>query len=154
MTSEFAIALHILGSLTSRGGGPLTSDQMADTYDTHAVVIRRVQSKLNKAGLIRTRRGAGGGSVLAREPADISLREAYEAVAPEPRLLPQNPDSCKEAVPVVMGEYVSEICAEAEQALLARLETITIKQMDRTIRTRIRKAMTVSQGARGRGSAP
>ncbi|MEM9295524.1 MAG: Rrf2 family transcriptional regulator [Planctomycetota bacterium] len=145
MTSDFAIALHILGFLTSKGGGPLTSDQMARTYGTNAVVIRRVQSKLNKARLIETRRGLGGGCFLARKPEDINLREAYEAVTPEPQLLARHPVSCEEAVPVVLGRFVNEVCADAERALLGRLESITIKAMDKAIRSRIRKTLRASR---------
>ncbi|MEM7167982.1 MAG: Rrf2 family transcriptional regulator, partial [Planctomycetota bacterium] len=96
MTSDFAIALHILGFLTSRDGGPLTSEEMARTYDTNAVVIRRVQSKLRKAGLIETRRGVNGGSILARKPEDIDLREAYAAVSPEPADEPDETDDDEE----------------------------------------------------------
>ncbi|MEN1704652.1 MAG: Rrf2 family transcriptional regulator [Planctomycetota bacterium] len=153
MTSDFAIALHILGFLTSKGGGPLTSDQMARTYGTNAVVIRRVQSKLNKAGLIETRRGAGGGCLLARKPDEINLRDAYEAVTPEPQLLARHPVSCEEAVPIVVGNFVNEICADAEQALLERLETISIKAMDQTIRARIRKTLRASRHSRRKRAA-
>jgi len=126
---------------------------MARTFGTNAVAIRRVQSRLGKAGLIRTRRGVGGGSLLAREPEDINLREAYEAVAPEPQLLARPPESCEEAVPMVMSDFVSEICAEAEQALLERLETVTIREMDKVIRARIRKTMKPSRKPRTRVSA-
>ncbi|MEM1185905.1 MAG: Rrf2 family transcriptional regulator [Planctomycetota bacterium] len=150
MTSEFAIALHVLGFLTSKDGGPLTSDQMARTYGTNAVVIRRVQSKLSKAGLIETRRGTGGGCFLARDPEDINLRDAYEAVMPEPEMLPRHPTSCQELVPVVVGQFVNEICSNAEEALLRQLESTTIKAMDRTIRGRIRKAVSASRSARKR----
>lgn len=150
MTSEFTIALHVLGFLTSRGGGPLTSEEMARTYGTNAVVIRRVVSKLSKAGLVETRRGAGGGVSLARAAGDINLREAYEAVMPEPEVLPRHPASCRELVPVVVGAFVNEICAGAEEALLCELESMTIEAMDRTIRGRIRKAMKASRSGRGR----
>ncbi|MEL6311370.1 MAG: Rrf2 family transcriptional regulator [Pseudomonadota bacterium] len=153
MTSDFAIALHILGFLTSRDGGPLTSDQMARTYGTNAVVIRRVQSKLKKAGLIETRLGVGGGCFLGRKPEDISLREAYEAVTPEPQLLARHPVSCDEVVPIVVGNFVNEICTDAEEALLERLETVTIRAMDKTLRARFRKAFRESRESPRRKAA-
>ncbi|MEM9064807.1 MAG: Rrf2 family transcriptional regulator [Planctomycetota bacterium] len=153
MTSDFPIALHVLGFLTSRGGGPLTSDQMAQTYGTNAVVIRRVQSKLRKAGLIETRCGAGGGCFLGRKPEDINMREAYEAVTPEPQLLARHPMSCEEVVPIVVGHFVNEICSDAEQALLERLESITIKEMDKTLRARFRKAFRASRDSQVKKAA-
>lgn len=148
MNSDFAIALHILGFLTSRGGGPLTSEEMARTYGTNAVVIRRVQSKLKKAGLIDTRRGAGGGCTLARDPEDINLRDAYEAVSLKPEVLPRHPTSCQELVPIVVGQFVNEMCGDAEEALLSQLESMTIEAMDRTIRSRLHDAMPSTQRTR------
>ena len=52
-----------------------------------------------------------------------------------------------------MGNFVNEICADAEQALLERLETITIKAMDKTIRTRIRKTLRSSRDRGARKAA-
>lgn len=122
-------------------------------YGTNPVVIRRVQSKLNKAGLIETRRGVNGGSVLARQPEDINLRDAYEAVSPEPQLLPRHPAGCEELIPIIVAQFVNEISYGAEAALLKQLESVTVKSMDRTIRGRIRNAMSASQNTRKRKDA-
>ncbi|MEL6330099.1 MAG: Rrf2 family transcriptional regulator [Planctomycetota bacterium] len=142
MTSDFAIALHILGFLASRRGEPLTSEEMARTYGTSPVIVRRVLGKLRRAGLVESRRGSGGGSVLARSPGAINLRQAYEAVSPEPRVLPRHPSRCNEVVPVVVSQFINDTCAEAERALLRSLEDVTVERMDRTVRSRIRRAMT------------
>lgn len=76
MTGRFTIALHLLGLLASKNGEPLTSEVMAKTYGTSPVVLRRVLAKLQRAGLVHTQRGVGGGSLLAREASQITLREA------------------------------------------------------------------------------
>ena len=42
--------------------------------------LEQIFQALRKAGLVRGKRGPGGGYTLARAPADISLREIVEAV--------------------------------------------------------------------------
>ncbi|MEM6338180.1 MAG: Rrf2 family transcriptional regulator, partial [Bacteroidota bacterium] len=129
--SQFTIALHILGFLAYRDGKPLTSDTLARTYGTSPVVLRRVLAKLQRAELVNTQRGPGGGSVLARSASAITLREAYEAVADDAQILPRHPGDCGVGPAAVLAEYVNGHCAEAEQVLLERLETVTIAEMDR-----------------------
>lgn len=140
MTSEFTIGLHVLGFLTARGGQPLTSELLARTYGTSPVVLRRVLSKLRKAGLIATRRGVGGGSVLARPASEISLLDAYSALTDSPVLLPRHPG--EHAGPAkVLAAYINGIYADAEAALLQRLASVSVEQMDEEVRPAICEAM-------------
>lgn len=136
MNSDFAIALHIVGFLTAREGQPLTSETLAQTYGTSPVVVRRVLSRLQHAGIVRTQRGIGGGSVLAQTPAAINLRQVYEAVTPNPQFLRRHPGE-ESGVAQVLGTYINELCEQAEQALLKRLESVTVKKMDAAVRPRI-----------------
>lgn len=140
MNSQLAIALHVMGFLASRGGEPLTSEILARTYGTHPVVLRRVLAKLKRAGLVSTRRGVGGGSVLARDAADIHLGEVYEAIRERPEILGRHPGDgdtgCGPVAQIVAG-YVNELTAEAERALLGRLEAVTVEEMDVEVRGRI-----------------
>ena len=135
------MALHIMGFLASRRGEALTSDVLAATYGTSPVVLRRVLAKLQKAGLVETRRGAKGGSVLARSPESINLRQVYEAVAGDVRLLPTFSDDSSGRVAPVLAAYVQELFADAEEALLATLEAETVANMDRNVRHRIITAL-------------
>jgi Rrf2 family protein len=141
LNSELAIALHILGFLASQRGRPLTSEKMASTYGTSPVVLRRVLSKLQHARLVETKRGAGGGSVLARSPDTINLRHAYEALKPKADLISRHPANNSEIIAGIVGEYVNEIYTDAEEALLETLQAITVAQMDRVVRKRIRKSI-------------
>ncbi|MEM9562290.1 MAG: Rrf2 family transcriptional regulator [Actinomycetota bacterium] len=140
MNNRLPIALHILGFLTARGGEPLTSDVMAETYGTSPVVLRRVLAQLQRAGLVETRRGANGGSVLARDPTSITIRQAYEAVTDDPEVLARHPTDCSGRIERTMGAFVNELMSDAEEALLTRLESVTIAEMDTEIRTRLRQA--------------
>ncbi|MEM8709693.1 MAG: Rrf2 family transcriptional regulator [Planctomycetota bacterium] len=139
MNSQLTIAFHIVGFLTSRRGDPLTSEVLAQTYGTSAVVLRRVLAKLQRAGLVETRRGVGGGSVLARDPEKMNLREVYEAVTEEADLLPRHPGANQAGVAPIVADYVNELYEEAELALLGRLEQVSVAQMDQVLGARIRK---------------
>ncbi|MEM7418035.1 MAG: Rrf2 family transcriptional regulator [Gemmatimonadota bacterium] len=144
MTSEFTIGLHVLGFLTARGGEPLTSEVLARTYGTSPVVLRRVLSKLRQAGLVATRRGVGGGSVLGRPSSEISLLDVYVALTDEPELLPRHPGE-NTGPAQVLAAYINGIYAEAEAALLERLATVSIEQMDSEVRPEICAALEASR---------
>jgi DNA-binding IscR family transcriptional regulator len=80
MNSRFAVATHILTLLYSMGNDPLTSEFIAGSVNTNPVVIRRLLSVLNKAGLTTGRLGAGGGATLARPATAITLLDVHRAV--------------------------------------------------------------------------
>jgi Rrf2 family protein len=85
--SRLTIAVHALAWLAlahRRGRDWLTSDEVAASVNTNPVILRRSLGDLHRAGLVAVRRGAGAGWRLAREPAQISLLQVYEAVTPEP----------------------------------------------------------------------
>lgn len=141
VNNQLPIALHIVGFLAASKGAPLTSERMAAIYGTSPVLLRRVLSKLQRAGLVVTQRGAKGGSVLAREASQISLREVFDAVREDKPLLSEYSTKCSGAVAPVLGNYLNELFADAEEALLDKLATVTVAQMDRTVRRRIMKAV-------------
>ncbi|MEM7049101.1 MAG: Rrf2 family transcriptional regulator [Acidobacteriota bacterium] len=141
MNSQLPMALHILGFLASREGEPLTSEVMAETYGTSPVVLRRVLVKLKRAGLVRTQRGVRGGSVLARAAEAINLREVYEAISEDSKLMPTYSKGCTGRVAPIIAAYVNELFSDAEEALLAKLEQATIAKMDRHVRSSIKSAL-------------
>jgi len=136
MTSDFSLALHILGFLTASADKPLTSEILAETYGTNPVVVRRVLSKLRNAGFIRTQRGTGGGSLLARESTGITIREVFESVHEKSGILPRPPG---ETGPVseIISSYVNDLLSKAEEALLEDLGRTTIAEMDEKVRPEI-----------------
>lgn len=79
--SQFSMAVHILTLLAGAGDENVKSECIAGSVNTNAVVIRRVLSQLNQAGLVRSQTGAFGGTRLAREPDRITLCEIYKAVS-------------------------------------------------------------------------
>ncbi len=79
--SQFSMAVHILALLAGAGDKKVKSEFIARSVNTNAVVIRRILSHLNQAGLVRSQTGASGGTMLARTPGEISLCDIYKALA-------------------------------------------------------------------------
>lgn len=80
ISSRFAVAVHILALLELQKGEPVTSESIAGSVNTNPAVVRRLLCKLAEAGLTTSRRGAGGGALLARPAGEITLRDVYRAV--------------------------------------------------------------------------
>lgn len=59
---------------------PLTSEYIAESVNTHPVFMRRILGMLNKAGLVTSQAGVGGGWRLRKAPEEITLLEVYRAV--------------------------------------------------------------------------
>ncbi|MCM3269658.1 Rrf2 family transcriptional regulator [Paenibacillus elgii] len=79
ISSRFSIAVHMLTLINVRTDHQLTSEQIADSVNTNAVIIRQISSLLKKAGLIEVKRGTGG-AYLLKEPSRISLYDIFNAV--------------------------------------------------------------------------
>lgn len=137
------MAAHVLGMLAwaeRSGRGALTSEYMASSIDTNPVVVRRIVGDLHRAGLVETRRGPGGGVVLARPPETVTLREAYEAVTAEGELLggyPAGGPNRKCPIAGVMADYLDEVTLAAEQAMLAELGESTLLRVADRIRAQL-----------------
>ena len=85
--SRLTIAVHALTWIAlaqQRGQEWLTSEQVAASVNTNAVIIRRSLGDLRRAGLVDVRHGAGAGWSMARAPEDITLLQVYDAVEQEP----------------------------------------------------------------------
>ena len=150
MNSRLTVAAHVLGLiayLEREEGRGATSDELAESVGTNAVVIRRVLGQLKHAGIIDSRRGAGGGSVLARDPGAITLRAVYDAVQDEGReLLGRHANGVGADCPVapVIAEYLDEVYLDAEEALKRALARVTIDSLSKDVMERVRARMAAA----------
>ncbi len=131
VNSRFAVAVHILALLAIEHKKELTtSEYVARSAGTHPVVIRRLLSRLGRAGLVTAQPGIHGGAQLARPPEEISLLDVYQAV--ETTYLfsfgdrPHNPGCiCGRNLEPVM----QEVFQNAERAMETALAGITVAQI-------------------------
>jgi Rrf2 family protein len=83
-TSEYTLRVVVfLGSLR---GTPATARQIAAATRVPEGYLSKVLQILSRAGMVRSQRGLHGGSVLARDPAEITVFEVVEAVSPLARI--------------------------------------------------------------------
>jgi len=149
MTSRFTMALHALGMIALEGERsgrrPVTSETLARSINTNAVVVRRVLADLRRAGLVETRRGAGGGVVLARPARKISLRCVWEALEGREQLFGRYPSGPNPRCPMgrCLADYLEDLYGQAEAALKASLGKVTLARLQRDIAGRLPSTPTV-----------
>lgn len=133
--SQFAVGTHILTLLAQTPEVSLTSERIAGSVNTNPVVIRRILGLLNKAGMVSSQPGTGGGWLLRRAPEAITLLEVYRAVD-EGHLLALHHRSPNPACLVGRNiqHSLEDIFSEAEQALEQVLATRTVAQVLQTVR--------------------
>jgi DNA-binding IscR family transcriptional regulator len=75
--SRFAVAVHVLTLMAWAEDESLKSEQVAESVNTNAVVIRRMVCELAEAGLVVSQKGSTGGSRLARNSQEITLLDVF-----------------------------------------------------------------------------
>ena len=82
ISSRFTVALHIFTCVdTFKDEYKVTSDFLAESIGTNPVIIRKILTQLQGAGLITVARGTGG-IKPTRDLSDISFYDVYQAIEP------------------------------------------------------------------------
>jgi DNA-binding IscR family transcriptional regulator len=81
---QFTVAAHIMAALGDRHGEEISSATLAESVNADPTFVRKSLSKLSKAGLVVTKRGKSGASLLSRSPRRITLLDIYRASAAPP----------------------------------------------------------------------
>lgn len=128
--SRLTIAVHALAWMAlaqRRGREILTSEEVAASVNTNAVIIRRSLGDLRRAGLVDVRHGAGAGWSLAHAPGEITLLDVYEAVEQDPLFGMHRTEPNLEC-PVGKGirPALGHVYGEIEQSLRKELERTSI----------------------------
>ncbi len=89
MSTRGRYGLRAMLGLARQGADePVLMEDLARREDLSVKYLHALLTKLKAAGLIRSVRGAGGGFVLARSPADIALNEILHALEGSLALVP------------------------------------------------------------------
>lgn len=136
MNTRFAVAVHMLAFLHLQDGTPASSELLASSVNTNPSLIRRLLLQLAKAGLVRSQMGTGGGALLARPSAKITLLDVYKAMDEETELFVLHSDpNPKCAVGRNIHSVLKARLDDAERALQMRLAKVTIDQLAGDITT-------------------
>ncbi len=117
------MGVHALAFLGLRSGECFTSQDIARSTNTNAVVVRRILAALHEAGLVTTHRGPNGGARLTRTPECISLAEIYRAVeSGDTFSMHHTPPNKRCPVGGIIQEALERVFDEAQEALEKELE--------------------------------
>lgn len=144
MDTRFSSAIHIL-IMIAGSDQPLTSEAIANSVGTNPSYIRKVTGLLKKKGLLDSRQGIHGFSLLI-PPEELSLYTIYQAINDSDEVhvfdLHQNPnDEC------IVGRHIRPVLAEAfrevEEKAERQLKQTTLADCMEKMRKEIDKRKTV-----------
>ncbi|MCH3955727.1 MAG: Rrf2 family transcriptional regulator [Eubacterium sp.] len=119
MDTKFSSAVHAL-ILISEAETPMNSEQIANSVGTNASYIRKLTTRLRKAGIIESHRGVSG-FTLNKEADEISMLDIYKAVMETDEIhlfdIHQNPnDQC------IVGHNIKPVLSSMFQDLEGQME--------------------------------
>lgn len=117
--THFSIAVHVLSALAYNQGGLVGSEDLAYTVGTNPSFLRGLIGELRDAGLVETRLGKGGGTMLAREAGKITLQDIYLATEKKPALTAHH---CDPNSKCVVAKRMDGILDELNQRIETTLE--------------------------------
>ena len=137
--SRLSGILHVLLHMAEQEG-PVTSEILARAMQTNPAVIRRIMAGLRERGYVRSEKGHGGGWVIARHLATITLRDIYEAIG-RPSLLAignrsAHPDCLVEQA---VNGALDGAFQDAEAILLKRLGDVTLAALSADFHMRLER---------------
>jgi Rrf2 family protein len=132
---QFTVAAHIMAALGYFQGEEISSAALAESVNADPTFVRKSLSKLSKAGLVVTKRGKSGASLLARPPRQITLLDIYRASAAPPTFaIHSYPVEKRCPVSCNLKECMSGVLAQAQYSFESSLATITLAHLVGQIR--------------------
>lgn len=134
--SRLSIVLHGLLHMQAQGK-PMTSAELALCMDTNPVVVRRTMAGLRDNGFVHSEKGHGGGWVIARPLAEISLLDIHESLG-EPDVIGfSNKDEMSGClIEQAVNRELDATMEEMRAVFNARMRTITLADIWESVRER------------------
>ena len=123
--------LHVLIHM-EKHEKPATSDAIAAMLQTNPVVVRRTMAGLRDAGYVTSEKGHGGGWVLARPLAEITLLDIHKALGnPDMFSIGLSGDNPACVIEQSVNVALADAITEAQALLLSRCGKITLADLAR-----------------------
>ncbi|HXE32466.1 MAG TPA: Rrf2 family transcriptional regulator [Verrucomicrobiae bacterium] len=136
---QFAVATHIMAALGYFQGAEISSAILAESVNADPTFVRKSLSKLSKAGLVVTKRGKSGASMLSRSPRQITLLDIYLASAAPPAFaIHSYPVDKRCPVSCHLKECMSGLLSQAQSSFERSLAKITLAHLVGRIRHKTR----------------
>ena len=115
----------------------MTSAELALCMDTNPVVVRRTMAGLRDSGFVHSEKGHGGGWVIARPLAEISLLDIHESLG-EPDVIGfSNKDEMSGClIEQAVNRELDATMEEMRDVFKARMRTITLADIWESVRER------------------
>jgi Rrf2 family protein len=127
---QFAVAAHLMVALAYRQGEEIHSVVLARSVNADPSFVRKSLSKLAKAGLVETRRGKNGASVLRRLPRQITLLEIFRASnAPAAFTIHSYPVEKRCPISCNIKQSMSRVLARAQGSFEKTLAGVTLADL-------------------------
>ncbi|MFC4874925.1 Rrf2 family transcriptional regulator [Negadavirga shengliensis] len=125
--ARFAVSLHILTLLKRFEGEVLSSAFIAGSININPATVRKEIGNLKKQGLVTSKEGKEGGTILAKPAQAILLSEIYRAVKQTP-LLGKNKNEPNPLCDVgrQINHHLDDLYKDVEEYLERRLEKLTL----------------------------
>jgi Rrf2 family protein len=150
-----SLGLHA-AAILARGGPPMQTREISGTLGESEAHLSKVLQRMVRAGLVRAKRGPGGGFELARPAESITLKEVYEAIEGpiDPLICPFGVRACDGGKCSIGGEF-----KEAGVKLVEFMAAARLSDYDGSFCTEVngnarRQSGTSTDGRRGRGRTP
>ena len=132
---QFTVAAHIMAALGYKHGEGISSSTLAESVNADPTFVRKSLSKLSKAGLVVTKRGKSGASMLSRSPRQITLLDIYRASAAPPAFaIHSYPVEKRCPVSCHLKECMSGLLSQAQSSFERSLGKITVADLVGQIR--------------------
>ena len=129
--------LHVLLHMAEHKG-PTTSETLAKAMGTNPVVVRRVMAGLRAKGFVRSAKGHGGGWVIARDLAKVSLLDVYNALGRPPlTAMGHRSEMPGCLVEQAVNAALDGAFHDAEALLLARFGQVSLAALSADFRARL-----------------
>ena len=126
LQTDYALrALIYLGYVDRK----VTAEEVANTFDVSKDHLVKVIQQLARMGFVRTHAGRGGGITIARDAAQITVREVIEGMEGNVGILECVQDST--VCPMEPGCHLRRLLMSAENAFYEALGTTSIADLYR-----------------------
>lgn len=133
LNSHFDTTLQIMIQIAVKAEEEINSESIAKSLGTNPAFIRKIMSKLSKAGLIQTKRGKSGGVSLLKSAKDISLRDIYLVAGEGVKVQSPKIENTTCAVSCSAHKIIFNLSKKLESAYLLILGRIKLSHLTKEI---------------------
>lgn len=127
VTAKADYAVRAVAELGDADGALVKADRIAEAQDIPRHFLDNILTELRRAGIVSTRRGADGGSRLARPAKEISIADVMRAVeGPLAAVRETRPEQLLYEGP---AERLPEVWIAVRAALRSVLERVTVADL-------------------------